>query len=278
MLTININLIFFFFCFTLNKYFLISVVSAPAGITPIPMEMLNPHLTEFRRMDANNDDQISFSEFLQSDRPWMETLSRRYHQLDGNSDGKVSRKEFETFFKAKDEAADKERLQNDNFFKQLTVTVGPIVEREKIGNESRMRYFSAGARKFASIAHGTGIFPPPSSSLIISSPHSNNPLQSTQSEESLLPASSLIRDHEQQFRFISEGGGSPPFPQLIASSTHHHSPLFNFHGPLQSAAQILPEGNSNLEGKNQQPITGNIKRAIPQPQVTIFPQDVSAQN
>ena len=70
----------------LNKYFLISAVTAGAGITPIPMEMLNPRLTgennffiiiifnfanlktEFRRMDANNDDQISFSEFLLSDR------------------------------------------------------------------------------------------------------------------------------------------------------------------------------------------------------------------
>lgn len=49
----------------------------------------------------------------------METLSRRYHQLDGNSDGKVSRKEFETFFRSKDEAVDKERTQADNFFKQL---------------------------------------------------------------------------------------------------------------------------------------------------------------
>jgi len=116
----------------------------------------------------------------------METLSRRYHQLDGNSDGRVSRKEFETFFKSRDDAADKERSQADNFFKQLvgifvkliqrnfhyfsqlvqhfltkknflflkqTVTVGPIVERERIGNETRMRYFSAGARKFAAIAH-----------------------------------------------------------------------------------------------------------------------------
>jgi len=49
----------------------------------------------------------------------METLSRRYHQLDGNSDGRVSRKEFETFFKSRDDAADKERSQADNFFKQL---------------------------------------------------------------------------------------------------------------------------------------------------------------
>nr|CAD2174683.1 unnamed protein product [Meloidogyne enterolobii] len=167
----------------LNKYFLISAVTAGAGITPIPMEMLNPRLTEFRRMDANNDDQISFSEFLLSDRPWMETLSRRYHQLDGNSDGRVSRKEFETFFKSRDDAADKERSQADNFFKQL----------------------------------GTGIFPPPS----ITSP--TGPIQSTQSGESLLPASSLIRDHEQQFRLISEGAA--PFSQLIASS--QHSPLYN---------------------------------------------------
>uniref|UniRef100_A0A915LRE7 EF-hand domain-containing protein n=1 Tax=Meloidogyne javanica TaxID=6303 RepID=A0A915LRE7_MELJA len=224
---------------------------------------------EFRRMDANNDDQISFSEFLLSDRPWMETLSRRYHQLDGNSDGRVSRKEFETFFKSRDDAADKERSQADNFFKQLTVTVGPIVERERIGNETRMRYFSAGARKFAAIAHGTGIFPPPSITSV------NGPIQSTQSGESLLPASSLIRDHEQQFRLISEGAA--PFSQLIASS--QHSPLYNLRGgvlPHQSA-QMLTDGNGNLEGQ-QQPIVGtvNARRSPSQPQ-SILPLDISGQ-
>jgi hypothetical protein len=49
----------------------------------------------------------------------METLSRRYHQLDMNSDGRVTRKEFETFFRGKDEEHERQHAQADNFFKQL---------------------------------------------------------------------------------------------------------------------------------------------------------------
>uniref|UniRef100_A0A914GYP0 EF-hand domain-containing protein n=1 Tax=Globodera rostochiensis TaxID=31243 RepID=A0A914GYP0_GLORO len=232
-----------------------SVAAGAGAITPIPMELLNPRLTEFRRIDSSGDDQITFSEFLLSDRPWMETISRRFHSIDANSDGKVTRKEFETFFRGKDEEQDRQRNhQADGFFKQLTfqalalnrghctdparmgapkcfycncfatgkysinylmrpgfnssldrykhdefgsiqfrthrnsgnrlhprpdvfpmfpflqltVTVGPIVEREQEGDAQngsrRMRFFAAGARKFAAITHGTGLFPPPPSS------------------------------------------------------------------------------------------------------------------
>ncbi|KAI3414203.1 hypothetical protein GPALN_011660 [Globodera pallida] len=108
-----------------------SVAGGAGAITPIPMELLNPRLTEFRRIDSSGDDQITFSEFLLSDRPWMETISRRFHSIDANSDGKVTRKEFETFFRGKDEEQDRQRNhQADGFFKQL----------------------------------GTGLFPPPPSS------------------------------------------------------------------------------------------------------------------
>jgi len=49
----------------------------------------------------------------------METLSRRYHQMDLNSDGRVTRKEFEKFFRNKEDEQEKQRTQADNFFKQL---------------------------------------------------------------------------------------------------------------------------------------------------------------
>jgi len=41
----QINFLILFSIILLNKYFLISAVPAGAGITPIPMEMLNPRLT-----------------------------------------------------------------------------------------------------------------------------------------------------------------------------------------------------------------------------------------
>ncbi|KAL3095624.1 hypothetical protein niasHT_024450 [Heterodera trifolii] len=102
--------------------------SSANAITPIPMELLNPRLTEFRRIDSSGDDQITFSEFLLSDRPWMETMSRRFHSIDGNSDGKVSRKEFEGYFRGKDEEQERQRnhgQQGDNFFKQLGTGLFP---------------------------------------------------------------------------------------------------------------------------------------------------------
>uniref|UniRef100_A0A915DIJ6 Uncharacterized protein n=1 Tax=Ditylenchus dipsaci TaxID=166011 RepID=A0A915DIJ6_9BILA len=88
-------------------------------ITPVPMEKLNPRLTEYRRIDSNADDQLSFSEFLLGDRPYIEAQSRRFHQLDGNSNGKVSREEFENFYKEQDDDHRHRRLHHDNFFKQL---------------------------------------------------------------------------------------------------------------------------------------------------------------
>lgn len=46
-------------------------------------------ILEFKRIDTNNDDQLSFSELLLGDRPYMEAQSRRFHKLDLNSDGRV---------------------------------------------------------------------------------------------------------------------------------------------------------------------------------------------
>uniref|UniRef100_A0A183BUE1 EF-hand domain-containing protein n=1 Tax=Globodera pallida TaxID=36090 RepID=A0A183BUE1_GLOPA len=205
-----------------------SVAGGAGAITPIPMELLNPRLTEFRRIDSSGDDQITFSEFLLSDRPWMETISRRFHSIDANSDGKVTRKEFETFFRGKDEEQDRQRNhQADGFFKQLTVTVGPIVEREQEGDAQngsrRMRYFAAGARKFAAITHGTGLFPPPPSS----------------------PAS---------------GGGSGELassPSLIHDYDHRH----HFHTFPPHHAQFLLPASATFLGSSPQPSPSQHDRA-----------------
>uniref|UniRef100_A0A914YGQ1 EF-hand domain-containing protein n=1 Tax=Panagrolaimus superbus TaxID=310955 RepID=A0A914YGQ1_9BILA len=97
------------------------VTQAPRNIrediTPIPMDSLNPRLTEFRRIDSNSDNSLTFTEFLLGDRPYLEAQSRNFHNLDTNSDGRVSREEFENFYRDQDETH--RRLRNDGFFKQL---------------------------------------------------------------------------------------------------------------------------------------------------------------
>lgn len=73
--------------------------------------------SEFRRIDSNGDNHLTFTEFLLGDRPYIETQSRNFHNLDQNSDGKVSRQEFESYYKQQDDTH--RRLRADGFFKQL---------------------------------------------------------------------------------------------------------------------------------------------------------------
>ena len=75
------------------------------------------NILEFRRIDSNGDNALTFTEFLLGDRPYIETQSRNFHNLDKNSDGRVSREEFETFYRQQDEIH--RRLRTDGFFKQL---------------------------------------------------------------------------------------------------------------------------------------------------------------
>lgn len=49
-------------------------------------------IAEFRRIDSNDDDQVTFSEFLLGDRSYIEEQSRYFHGLDLNGDGRVTRK------------------------------------------------------------------------------------------------------------------------------------------------------------------------------------------
>ncbi|CAD5226720.1 unnamed protein product [Bursaphelenchus xylophilus] len=88
-------------------------------ITPVPMEKLNPRLSEFLRIDTNSDNQLTFSEFILSDRPFIESQSRYFHELDLNNDGRITRNEFENYFKKHDEEERQQRIQTDQFFKNL---------------------------------------------------------------------------------------------------------------------------------------------------------------
>ncbi|CEF70865.1 EF-hand domain and EF-hand domain pair-containing protein [Strongyloides ratti] len=89
------------------------------NITPIPMESLNPRLKEFRRIDQNKDDKLTFAEYLLGDRNYLEQQSRNFHNLDMNGDGEVDRNEFNSYFKKQDETRKIQALQADNFFKQF---------------------------------------------------------------------------------------------------------------------------------------------------------------
>jgi len=95
------------------------------NITPIPMENLNPRLVEFKRIDSNNDNQISFAEFLMEDRQYIEDRSRNFHQFDKNADGLVSLKEFESYPRGNEYEEHGRPNYADNFFRQLGTNIYP---------------------------------------------------------------------------------------------------------------------------------------------------------
>uniref|UniRef100_A0A0R3RMB7 EF-hand domain-containing protein n=1 Tax=Elaeophora elaphi TaxID=1147741 RepID=A0A0R3RMB7_9BILA len=92
----------------------------PVEITPIPADDFSPRFDEFRRIDANGDHQITFAEFILADRPYIEDKSRLYHRQDLNGDGIVSKNEFASYYRKKEERRLREQ-QAENFFKQLEV-------------------------------------------------------------------------------------------------------------------------------------------------------------
>ncbi|CAJ0931471.1 unnamed protein product, partial [Mesorhabditis belari] len=67
-------------------------------ITPVPIDRFNPQLTEFRRMDTSGDEKVTFTEFLLSDKDYIEARSREFHSYDKNKDGVISRVEWEAYF------------------------------------------------------------------------------------------------------------------------------------------------------------------------------------
>uniref|UniRef100_A0A0K0E5T0 EF-hand domain-containing protein n=1 Tax=Strongyloides stercoralis TaxID=6248 RepID=A0A0K0E5T0_STRER len=112
------------------------ITTSLPNITPIPMESLNPRLKEFRRIDQNKDDKLTFAEYLLGDRNYLEQQSRNFHSLDMNGDGEVDRSEFNTYFKKQDETRKIQALQADNFFKQFNPSLLDNIDSQpqNIGN------------------------------------------------------------------------------------------------------------------------------------------------
>ncbi|UMM30184.1 hypothetical protein L5515_012169 [Caenorhabditis briggsae] len=84
-------------------------------ITPIPIDKTDPNVKEFQRIDSNKDGQLTFTEFLLSDRPFLEHQSRRFHGFDMNGDGVVTKKEFKDYFKK----LEKHKRRSDMFFNKF---------------------------------------------------------------------------------------------------------------------------------------------------------------
>ncbi|OZC09895.1 hypothetical protein X798_03001 [Onchocerca flexuosa] len=93
----------------------------PVEITPIPAEDFSPRFDEFRRIDANGDQQITFAEFILADRPYIEDKSRLYHKQDLNGDGIVSKNEFASYYRKREEERRLREQQAENFFKHLEI-------------------------------------------------------------------------------------------------------------------------------------------------------------
>ncbi|VDN17603.1 unnamed protein product [Gongylonema pulchrum] len=98
-----------------------SIPPMPVEITPVPADDISPRLDEFRRIDANGDQRITFAEFILADRPYIEDKSRLYHKQDLNGDGVVSKDEFSAYSRKKEEERRLREQQAENFFRQLEV-------------------------------------------------------------------------------------------------------------------------------------------------------------
>ncbi|CAI5448628.1 unnamed protein product [Caenorhabditis angaria] len=84
-------------------------------ITPIPIDKTDPNTKEFKRIDTNSDDQLTFTEFLLSDRSYLEHQSRRFHGFDLNGDGIVTKKEYEDYHKR----IEKHKRRNEFLFNKF---------------------------------------------------------------------------------------------------------------------------------------------------------------
>ncbi|CAJ0604501.1 unnamed protein product [Cylicocyclus nassatus] len=86
------------------------------GITPIPLDRINPLTKEFRRMDSDGDERVSFTEFLLADTRYIEKQSTKFHKLDENGDGLVSLPEYEAFYKRVDDNRRRKAKDRERFF------------------------------------------------------------------------------------------------------------------------------------------------------------------
>ncbi|VDL81368.1 unnamed protein product [Nippostrongylus brasiliensis] len=94
---------------------------ADGAITPIPFDKINPRANEFRRLDTDGDERISFTEFILGDRRYIERQSAAFHKLDEDGNGVVSRAEYDAYYKRIDDDRRRNNVDRERFFEGLAV-------------------------------------------------------------------------------------------------------------------------------------------------------------
>ncbi|CAJ0568567.1 unnamed protein product, partial [Mesorhabditis spiculigera] len=103
-------------CLSATPAFAQAITPTPLqDITPVPMDKFNPRLTEFRRIDGNSDEKLTFTEFLLSDKDYIEAKSREFHAYDKNKDGQVTRAEYEAYYERDGHRHGPEGMDHDFF-------------------------------------------------------------------------------------------------------------------------------------------------------------------
>ncbi|KAK6026043.1 EF hand [Ostertagia ostertagi] len=107
-----------------------------AGITPIPFDKINPRANEFRRLDTDGDEQISFTEFILGDHHYIERQSAAFHKLDEDGDGVVSRGEYDAYYKRIDDERRRNDMERERFFEGLVgFHQDPVIPLFRIGGQ-----------------------------------------------------------------------------------------------------------------------------------------------
>ncbi|KAE9419832.1 hypothetical protein Angca_002018, partial [Angiostrongylus cantonensis] len=73
---------------------------------------------EFRRLDKDGDEQITFTEFILGDQHYIEMQSAAFHKLDEDGDGVVSRGEYDSYYKKFDDDRRRSDIERDRFFER----------------------------------------------------------------------------------------------------------------------------------------------------------------
>ncbi|KAJ1367867.1 hypothetical protein KIN20_028876 [Parelaphostrongylus tenuis] len=91
----------------------------PQTITPIPFDKINPRANEFRRLDTDGNERITFTEFILGDHYYIERQSAAFHKLDEDGDGVVSRGEYDAYYKKVDDDRRRSDIDHDRFFERI---------------------------------------------------------------------------------------------------------------------------------------------------------------
>ncbi|GMR47711.1 hypothetical protein PMAYCL1PPCAC_17906, partial [Pristionchus mayeri] len=88
-------------------------------ITPVPKEQFDPRVSEFLRIDANGDQQITFAEFILGDTEYIREQSKNFHRFDTNADNVITKAEYDGYFKNHEGNRMGRRGEHDDFMRRM---------------------------------------------------------------------------------------------------------------------------------------------------------------